>query len=216
MTPLLIFDCDGVLVDSEILSNRAGVELLNELGLSITLEDHIHRFVGKSAQDVEKVLESLLGCPLPEDYGAQKIQRTADLFDAELQAIPGIRQALEQLSGPRCVASGSHRSRIDQSLRLTGLSGFFEHIFSIEQVQKGKPAPDLFLLAARTLGHAPEQCLVIEDSVSGVQAACAAGMRVLGFTGGSHCAPDHGQQLLEAGAQRVFQDMADLPELIGF
>ena len=214
MAPLLIFDCDGVLVDSEILSNRAGVELLAELGLEISLEDHIDRFVGRSAADVEKELTALLGRPLPENYSQLKIQRTAELFERELQAITGIHEALENLPGPRCVASGSHLTRIQQSLRLTGLTPYFEHIFSIDQVKRGKPAPDLFLLAAETLGYAPSDCLVIEDSMTGVQAAKSAGMRVLGFTGGSHCNDTHAQALLDAGAAQVFEDMRGLPGLV--
>ncbi|GGJ46073.1 HAD family hydrolase [Deinococcus roseus] len=214
MAPLLIFDCDGVLVDSEILSNRAGVEQLSELGLQISLEEHIDKFVGRSAADVEKELTALLGRLLPENYSQLKIQRTAEIFEQELQAIAGIDQALQNLPGAKCVASGSHLTRIQQSLQLTGLTEFFQHIFSIDQVKHGKPAPDLFLLAAETLGYRPENCLVIEDSITGVQAAVAAGMPVLGFTGGGHCSKNHAQNLLDVGAKLVFHDMRLLPEMV--
>src|SRR5262249_26977037 len=135
-------------------------------------------------------------------------------YEGELRAIAGVADLLAALEMPRCVASNSHIDRVRHALTLTQLIGFFEpHLFSASMVAHGKPAPDLFLLAAKTLGISPEQCLVIEDSFSGVAGARAAGMRVVGFTGGGHCRPGHAERLRDAGCTAVF---ATMPEFAGY
>jgi len=211
---LLIFDCDGVLVDSELLSCRIDAEFLTELGLPYTADEILHRFVGVSLKDQIAHIEAERGCKLPEDFTERLNRAIFARFETDLEAVPGVREAILSLPYPRCVASSSVPARIALSLRVTGLADLFDHIFSSSEVPRGKPAPDLFLHAAKRMGAEPGECLVIEDSTAGVQAACAAGMRVIGFTGGGHCSPEHGGRLHQAGADRVIARMADLPEAV--
>jgi HAD superfamily hydrolase (TIGR01509 family) len=211
---LVIFDCDGVLVDSEGIACRADAACLAEIGIAITAEEVMERYVGISATAMFADLEVRYG-RLPPDFPERLRARVAATFDAELAAIPGIETALAGLASRRCVASSSTPERLRHSLGLVGLLPYFEpYIFSAVQVKRGKPAPDLFLFAATQMDVPPEKCLVIEDSEAGVRAALAAGMCVLGFTGGSYCGPGHGSRLREAGAAAIFNDMRDLQELI--
>jgi HAD superfamily hydrolase (TIGR01509 family) len=208
---LLIFDCDGVLVDSEVLSCQVDADLLTGLGVPYTADEIARQFVGVSLKDMIAGIEAEHGQKLPADFG-DRINRTLFArFETELKPIPGVREAILALPHRRCVASSSTPDRIALSLRVTGLSDLFDHLFSSVQVPRGKPAPDLFLHAAEQMGFAPADCLVIEDSVAGVQAARAAGMKVIGFTGGGHCGPQHEARLREAGAMAVVQRMAELP-----
>jgi HAD superfamily hydrolase (TIGR01509 family) len=211
---LLIFDCDGVLVDSEVLSCQADADLLTSLGMPYTADEIARQFVGVSLKDMIARIEAEHGRPLPADFG-ERINRTLFArFETDLRPIPGVRNAILALPHRRCVASSSTPDRIALSLRVTGLSDLFDQLFSSVQVSRGKPAPDLFLHAANQMGFAPADCLVIEDSIAGVQAACAAGMKVIGFTGGGHCGPRHGMGLREAGATAVVQQMAALPDVV--
>ncbi|HZH10301.1 MAG TPA: HAD family hydrolase [Microvirga sp.] len=211
---LLIFDCDGVLVDSEPLACQVDADVLNDLGLPYTADDIARQFVGKSMRDMIARIEADHARALPEDF-AERINRALFArFETDLKPIVGVREAILSLPYPRCVASSSIPERIALSLRVTGLSDLFNAIFSATQVARGKPAPDLFLLAAERMGAKPEDCLVIEDSPAGVQAGIAAGMRVIGFTGGGHCGPDHAERLRQAGAQVVIERMADLPATV--
>ncbi len=213
---LVIFDCDGVLVDSELLSNQSDLDLLESLGIKLELEDYMRRYVGKSALDTMAGIEAQTGVTMPEDFLTRKQAHVLERFERGLEPIPGIASALEQLSYSRCVASSSTPERILFSLSQTGLLEYFQPhtIFSATMVKNGKPAPDLFLLAAERMSTDPARCVVIEDSISGVLGAVAAGMTAFGFTGGSHIRAGHTERLLEAGVVRVFSDMTELPALI--
>ncbi|MBA1158317.1 HAD family hydrolase [Microvirga mediterraneensis] len=207
---LMIFDCDGVLVDSEPLSCRIDAEVLTACGVPYTADAVAREFTGVSIKDQISRIESERGIRLPEDF-TERLNRTLFArFETDLKPTEGVREAILSLPYPRCVASSSIPERIALSLRVTGLSDLFDDIFSSTQVARGKPAPDLFLHAARRMSTAPDHCLVVEDSIAGVQAATAAGMRVIGFTGGGHCGPDHGEKLRQAGATNVIGRMVDL------
>ena len=209
---LIIFDCDGVLIDSELIACRADAECFAELGLPVTLDDIRERYVGISAKSMFADIEARYACRLPDDFADRIRARIEAAFEAELTAMPGIEEAIDALPGARCVASSSGPDRLRHALSLVGLRDRFEpHIFSATQVPNGKPAPDLFLFAARAMNVEPPASLVVEDSVAGVQAAVAAGMRVVGFTGGSHCGVEHAARLRAAGAADVFADMRQLP-----
>jgi HAD superfamily hydrolase (TIGR01509 family) len=213
-----MFDCDGVLIDSEVIACRTEAACLTALGISVTLEDILDRYLGIGLTTMLADLEARLGHTqpaLPADFAETLRRQVAAAFEAELRPIPGIEAALQALPQPRCVASGSAPERLRHSLGLTGLLPHFDpHIFSASQVARGKPAPDLFLFAAQRMRVLPDACVVIEDSVAGVQAAAAAGMRVVGFTGGSHCRPGHAARLRAAGAATVCRDMRELATLV--
>lgn len=211
---LLIFDCDGVLVDSEVLSCQVDAEVLNLIGLPYTPEDIAREFVGVSLRDQIARIEAERGCKIPEDFAERLNRALFARFETDLKPVAGVREAILDLPHPRCVASSSVPERIALSLRVTGLADLFEHVFSATEVARGKPAPDLFLHAASRMKARPEECLVIEDSPAGIQAARAAGMRVIGFTGGGHCGPEHGSKLLRAGAPVIVERMAELPEAV--
>jgi HAD superfamily hydrolase (TIGR01509 family) len=211
---LLIFDCDGVLVDSETLSCRIDAETLTECGVPYTAEEVSREFTGVSIKDQITRIESERGIRLPDDF-TERLNRTLfQRFETDLKPIEGVRDAILSLPFPRCVASSSIPERIALSLRITGLADLFDNIFSSAQVARGKPAPDLFLHAASRMNALPGECLVIEDSMAGVQAARAAGMRVIGFVGGSHCGPEHGEKLRRAGAPVIIERMSDLPTAV--
>jgi len=212
---LVIFDCDGVLVDSEIISCREHAALLTELGYPITADQVFERFLGRATHDTTHDVEAELGRKLPDDFPAQLKTRMDAAFAASLRAVPHLEAALDALDRPFCVASSGTPEKISTSLRLVGLGHrFAARIFSATQVARGKPAPDLFLYAAERMGTDPAHCVVIEDSIPGVLGARAAGMTVLGYCGGSHCRPDHAAALLAAGAAASFDDMRQLSHLI--
>lgn len=215
-TRAIIFDCDGVLIDSELLSNQTDVDLLAEMGVHLGLDEYMQRFVGKSARDVVAGVEQLIGQKLPDDFSQRKEAQVLAAFDRELEAVAEIHTVLDHLVQrqiPKAVASGSSIKRLHHSLGITGLHNYFDpHIYSAQMVTRGKPAPDLFLLTAERLGVAAEDCVVIEDSLSGIQAAVAAGMTPIGFVGGSHIGPGHGERLRAAGAMRVIDRMQQLIE----
>lgn len=215
---LLIFDCDGVLVDSEHLACVVESDYLTSLGMPVSVDEIASRFVGMSLKDMTALLSQQFGALTPPDFADELTRRTLARFEAELTEIAGVRAAIEALALPRCVASSSSPARIAGSLTMTGLIDLFEpaHIFSTSMVARGKPAPDIFLHAAREMSAAPAQCLVIEDSVAGLTGAVAAGMRTIGFTGGTHVRDktEHGQRLKEAGATRVIDDMRALGETV--
>lgn len=211
---LIIFDCDGVLVDSEIVSFEAEAEMFAEIGITLTADDLLGRFLGMSSASMFAIIEREHDIKLPPDFAERAANRILDAFDARLRPIPGIAELLAGLATRKCVASSSEPSRIRHSLTLAGILHYFDpHIFSATQVRRGKPAPDLFLFASACMGLSPARCLVIEDSVAGVTAARAAGMSVLGFTGGSHCRDGHAEKLRQAGASDVF---GSCPELASY
>ena len=207
---LIIFDCDGVLIDSEVLAADVHAELLSGLGLSITRQEVIQRFTGLTDEQMVDRVQQQLGRTLPEDY----LERALVELDRRLtkvKAIEGVHALLDRLTLPRCVCSNSSTQRLRISLTAAGLWERFQpHIFSAPEVGRSKPASDVFLHAARVLGARPQDTVVIEDSVHGVTGAVAAGMRVVGFTGGGHSWPGHADVLRKAGAHEVISRFADL------
>jgi HAD superfamily hydrolase (TIGR01509 family) len=211
----IIFDCDGVLVDSEPLSMRADVELLARHGVAITAAEAHKRFVGLTFEAMQARIEHDIGRKLPPTLRTEKDQLLLELYQQHLQEVPGVRAVLAGLAGRPAIASNSPRDRVVVALALTGLQDFFDgRITTYEEVRDGKPAPDIYLRAAEKAGVAPRDCLVIEDSVTGVTAAFRAGCRVIGFTGTHPHGQQHGGALKAAGARAVFHDMAALPPLL--
>ncbi|MFJ6134696.1 HAD family hydrolase [Kitasatospora sp. NPDC092286] len=212
---LVIFDNDGVLVDSEPLSNRLLAEYLTELGYPTTVEESYRDFMGTAAHRVHDVIaERFDGAKLPDGFDDLFHARVFAAFGAELAAVRGAERLLKELqqrSVPYCLASSAHHEWIRTALDVAGLRGNFveERIFSAQDVGVGKPAPDLFLHAARTLGVEPGRCLVLEDSVNGVLAARAAGMDVYGYTALTDPA-----KLTAAGATGLIADLAEVPALL--
>jgi HAD superfamily hydrolase (TIGR01509 family) len=207
---LVIFDCDGVLVDSERIAVRTDVQVLATLGWVLTEAECIERFVGLSDKSIKAAIEAHLGRVLPDDWDQEFQSLYRDAFAAELEPVPGVVEALDQLTLPTCVASSSSHDKLRFTLGLTGLyERFAGRIFSAYDVARGKPAPDLFLHAAARMGVEPAACAVVEDSRYGIQAARAAGMRAFGFAGGLTPAA-----WLEAPGTVVFSDMRDLPGLL--
>jgi HAD superfamily hydrolase (TIGR01509 family) len=209
---LVIFDCDGVLVDSEPIINRAHAEMLTACGYPITEHDLVERFCGMSDAEMLAIVAREWGRALPLSYTERVGAMIENGFCRSLAAIEGVTEALEALRLPLCVASSSTPEQIHRKLELTGLLDRFgqKSLFSAAMVPRGKPAPDLFLHAARCLVAAPGRCVVIEDSPAGIEAACAAGMTAIGFCGGSHCGPEHGSRLKARGAALVIDDMHQL------
>jgi HAD superfamily hydrolase (TIGR01509 family) len=211
---LLIFDCDGVLVDSEVLALETLREMMASLGRPMTMAEADREFTGGSLAATLATAERLLGRPVPPDVGEEFGRLLFDRFRRELKPVPGVRDAILALPFRRCVASSSSPDRLKLSLEVTGLAPLFEHVFSAVQVAHGKPAPDLYLLAANTLGEPPAHCIVIEDAVRGVMAGHAAGMRVIGFAGGAHAGPALAADLRAAGAEVVIGAMHELPAVV--
>ena len=212
---LIIFDCDGVLVDSEVISCRAHADVLTRHGYPITSEQVFARFLGRSTRQANLEIETELGRKLPEAYHSDLQDELFRSFEADLEAIRGIHDVLDVVAQRVCVASSGSHERMQVSLGSTGLyERLTPNIFSASQVKNGKPAPDLFLFAAKEMGVAPERCVVTEDSLAGIAGARAAGMTVFGFCGGSHCGDGHAETLREAGADLTFADMHQLPDLV--
>jgi HAD superfamily hydrolase (TIGR01509 family) len=212
---LVIFDCDGVLVDSEVISCRAHSQTLTRHGYPITPEQVLTRFLGVSDREARQIIETEIGRKLPDDFEAE-VKQTTLQFYAGLKAISYVGETIAALNLPTCVASSGTPEKIHHGLICAGLYDLLApHIFSASQVTRGKPAPDLFLFAAERMATAPGRCLVIEDSLPGITGARAAGMTVFGFHGGSHCQPGHAETLRAAGALLTFDDMRQLPDLIG-
>ncbi|MGL6210651.1 MAG: HAD family hydrolase [Paracoccaceae bacterium] len=184
---LVIFDCDGVLIDSEIISARMLVESLATMGVTIDLPYVSRHFLGRSYPTVMAQIRREFGLDLPEDFEDVYRARLLAAFERELTIMPGVRRVIDRLARPYCVATSSSPKRVEQSFRLVGLEHLLgPHLFTSTMVARGKPAPDLFLHAAQAMGAEPGRCLVIEDSLNGVKAGLAAGMVVWQFTGGSH------------------------------
>ncbi|MGW6705372.1 HAD family hydrolase [Streptomyces sp. NPDC054956] len=207
---LVIFDCDGVLVDSEPLFVRLQIALGAELGWPLTRDEAIDRFVGRSKQSIIDQIADRLGDETAGLWWERLIRRHEEAVDAELTAIPGIAEALDAISLPTCVASNGSHDKLRQVLGRTGLyERFAGRLHSAADVARGKPAPDLFLYAAERMGVDPAACAVVEDSRSGVEAARAAGMRAFGYAGGLTPAAR-----LAGPGTVVFHDMRELPHLL--
>ncbi|WEX10526.1 HAD family hydrolase [Chelativorans sp. AA-79] len=215
-TALVIFDCDGVLVDSEPISVSVLLEVIREAGLTLSEELAYERFLGVSLASTCSILQEEYDLVMTAAALDSLRGRLYSRFRADLTAITGIADALDRLHQPFCVASSGQPERIRLSLGLTGLLEKFEpHIFSATMVKNGKPAPDLFLHAAEAMGAEPARCVVVEDSPAGIEAARRAGMRVFAFAGGSHARREsHRDAITRAGPDLVFDDMTLLPELV--
>ena len=209
VTRAVIFDCDGVLVDTELISNTVLAGLLTQAGLPTTLEDCLRDYRGRSMRSVMQLAEQRHGGPLPADLPERYYADMKAAFARDGQPVPGVVEALERIDLPSCVASSGPHHKMEVTLRRAGLwERFAGRIFSATEVEHGKPAPDLFLHAARAMGFDPASTVVVEDSVPGVVAARAAGMRVLAF------ARDTDAGALAAPGGEPFDDMAELPELL--
>jgi len=207
---LVVFDCDGVLVDSERIAVRVDVAVLAELGWPLSEAEVVERFMGRTHEFMVGEIEARLAGRLAEDWEQQFDHLYREAFDAELAPVDGVVEALDRIAVPTCVASSGSHEKIRYTLRRTGLYDRFEgRIFSASEVARGKPAPDLFLHAAERLGVEPAACAVVEDSSYGVEAARAAGMRAFGYAGGLTPATR-----LEGPGTVVFEDMRELPGLL--
>jgi HAD superfamily hydrolase (TIGR01509 family) len=212
---LVIFDCDGVLVDSEPLSNTVFALALQREGLDWSVEETMRRLMGRSMKACIEIIEGLLARQLPENFVHKLQAETLQAFrDAPLQPVPGINEAIDTLEAAgvnTCIASSGGFDKMEVSLGVTGLLARFEgRIFSATQVARAKPFPDLFLHAAIAMNEQPFDCIVVEDSVPGVQAAKLAGMRVLGYAGAPHTDRD----AMAAAGAFLFADMTKLPALV--
>lgn len=216
MPKLVIFDCDGVLVDSEMLATEVLSEALATAGFALSAEDALRLLVGLDAPAQRRLLETRFARPLPHDFEAGLLDRLNRAFLTRLLPLPGIETLVAGLVQPWCVASNSGHDRLTRTFAATGLSQRMAgRIFSADDVANGKPAPDLFLYAAARMGgFAASDCLVIEDSITGVTAARAAGMRVIGFCGGSHIRAGHSERLLSLGAEAIVTSHRDLAALL--
>ncbi|WP_449255110.1 HAD family hydrolase [Bosea sp. (in: a-proteobacteria)] len=213
---LVIYDCDGTLIDSETLYAEVSLALCHEVGLTgWTLDDYFNNLVGIPLAAGFAVIEAALGRPLPADFESRIEAGVAARLADEMRALPGVRAALTELAGRRCVASSTSLAPLRHNLGLAGLLDLFDpHVFSASQVARGKPAPDVFLFAASRMQARPERCLVLEDSVPGVAAARAAGMRVAGFVGTARDRAAMGERLLAAGAALIVERYEDWPRAV--
>lgn len=214
---LILFDCDGVLVDSEIIAAKVESQLLTEAGYPISVEEMGERFAGMTWKNILLTIEKEADIPL----SASLLDKSEKLLDARLERdvkiIDGVKFALARLTTQRCICSNSSSARLDMMLTKVGLKPYFApHIYSAKDLgpDRVKPKPDIFLHGAQQFGVDPSRCLVVEDSTHGVQAARAAGMRVVGFTGASHTYPSHADRLTDAGAETVISRMQDLPAVV--
>ena len=209
---LVIFDCDGVLVDSEPIANRVDAGQLASIGLKLSPEEIMRKFLGRTKEGVIALAAEMLGRDLPEGFVERWDAALMEALGNEVRAIEGVAEAIRALRIPFCAASNSTPGRLRLSLRTSGLLPLFEgRMFSAEEVAHPKPAPDLFLHAAKTLGAEPSRCVVIEDTPTGARAATAAGMTVLGYAGAAHA----DRAALAREGARVFDDMKNLAALIG-
>ena len=210
MISLVIFDCDGVLIDSEIISATALVEELARHDIAIEMSHVLEHFIGHPYAVVAGKIAAIAGGPLPETFEHSYRARLLQRFEAELRPMPGIVDVMDALAVPYCAATSSSPERAHHSLRAAGLAERFgDRIYTVTMVARPKPAPDLFLHAAAAMGVEPRQCLVIEDSDLGIAAAQAAGMIAWQFTGGSHYAASHRRPAPDIQPNRSFRDMTD-------
>jgi HAD superfamily hydrolase (TIGR01509 family) len=212
---MVIFDCNGVLVDSEPIVTAVLAEQFAINGLNITPEFVARHFVGRRPSDMFALVEAATGRKLPAGFGASVTTAIVRRFRTDLTATRHMAYALTWLRGPKCVASSSTLERVRVSLDTTGLLRFFEpHLFSASEVRRGKPAPDLFLYAAGKMQVTPARCIVVEDSPAGVAAATSAGMTTIGFVGGSHAGENLARDLTAAGARTIIADMRALKRAV--
>ncbi|WP_374831213.1 HAD family hydrolase [Paenochrobactrum pullorum] len=212
---LIIFDCDGVLIDSEIISANMLIHELEKIGINIDRSYVARHFLGRSYPTVFSTIRSDFGVELPASFEDQYRDQLLKAFDEGLEVITGVEQILREVKKPWCVATSSSLPRAEKSLELTGLRGLVgDRLFTASMVERGKPAPDLFFHAAKQMNAAPERCLVIEDSLNGIRAARAAGMRVWRFTGGSHMKGQHIDEADDIKSDLQFDDFSVFSTLI--
>ena len=207
---LIIFDCDGVLIDSEVLSARILIEEVAGHGITLTPDYVRDNFLGRSFPTVAQIIRDRFALVLPPEFEARYRARLLELFETNLNVTPGLFEILPQVTMRKCVATSSSPPRVARSLAITGLGRFFDRVFTASLVKYGKPAPDLFLHTAAEMGVPPARCLVIEDSRPGVAAAQAAGMQVLLYSGGSHM---RGKAFDTTPPVRAFEAWEALPAL---
>jgi HAD superfamily hydrolase (TIGR01509 family) len=212
----IIFDFDGVLADSEVLSNSVIAEIVTELGKPTTVDDAYRTYMGKRLSEVIETIEGVIGRKLPDDFADSYQRRTFDTFRARLKPVDGAREFIATWRElPNCIASSSSPERLALSLEVLNMAALFEgRVFSASNVARGKPHPDIFLHAAQQLGVAPADCIVIEDSIGGITAARAAGSVAIGLTAASHIEPGFDAKLRQAGADHVAASFAELDRII--
>lgn len=214
---LIMFDCDGVLIDSEIIAARVESERLTELGYEISAGEIAERFAGLTLVRMMELLREETGMSFPDDFVEKTDAEIERRLSSDVQAIAGASEMLDRLDLPRCICSNSMGMRLEMCLRKVGLwDRFRPYVFSALEVgtKRGKPAPDVYLYGAEQFGVAPRETVVIEDSVHGVAAAAAAGCRVVGFVGGQHTYPGHGDALTEAGAETIIKRLSEFPAVV--
>ncbi|HRK25601.1 MAG TPA: HAD-IA family hydrolase [Beijerinckiaceae bacterium] len=212
---LIIYDCDGTLIDSEGIACSVCAEALTAIGVPYTTAMFAERYAGRPARETWAHVGATYGVTFPPGFNEAINTEIHARLDAGVQAVEGVRAAILAIDGARCVASSTGTRQLNRNLATAGLADLFgEHVFSVHQVKRGKPAPDVFLFAASQMGADPDQCLVIEDTVAGVTAARRAGMRALGFTGANHGGPGLDQRLIAAGASAIIVHMRDLPQAV--
>ncbi len=213
---LFAFDCDGVLVDSEVIASEVDAEMLTKIGFPITAQDVSRRFAGLTAKAIFDLVEADLGHPVPDEFHKEQKAELDKRVAKELKGIPGVAEMLDRIEGPRCVCSNSSDERLRLSLTKTGIYDRFKpYIFSAVEVgtKVPKPDPNVYTYAAEHFGVSPREMLVVEDTVFGITAAKAAGARVVGFIGGRHTWPGHADLLTDAGAETVIRRWEDFPAI---
>ena len=217
MNSLIIFDFDGVIADSEYLANVLLAEIVTELGKPTSVEDCYRLYMGQRFEEIIVSIENSIGRPVSNNFPGEYQQRTLNLFRQKLQAVDGAREYIEHFKHiPQCIASSSSPDRLAACLDILKLKDLFDQsVYSASLVENGKPHPDIFLYAADHMGVDPSNCLVIEDSPSGVKAGVAAGMSVIGLTAASHIQSGHSERLLAAGAHSVAATFEDVKTLTG-
>jgi len=215
---LIIFDCDGVVADSEALANRLLAESITKIGTPTTMDDSIRLFMGKRWQDCMQAITNWTGAPLPATFEADHRALSHARMRDEVLSVPGLEPFLKAHRGYAiCMASSSGHEWLDHCVDKFGLRRYFgRNLFSAIDVPNGKPAPDIFLHAAGRMGFSPEACLVLEDSPSGISGALAAGMTVVGFLGGSHILDGHDERLRSAGAHHLANNFTEVAQLLTF
>ena len=211
----VIFDCDGVLVDSEILASQVSLRMLEPYGFKMSPPEYAKAFAGKVEQDILSLIQQNYQIELPDDFLSKLRLEIEHALDHDLQPIPGVKETIGEIPVTKAVVSNSRLARVISSLKLAGLTeAFGKKIFSAEMVEHPKPAPDVYLLAASELGVDPAQCLVVEDSQSGVMAAHRAGMQVIGFLAASHIPEGHDQTVRKEGAYATASSMKELGQML--
>ena len=213
---LIIFDCDGVLIDSELISIKILHQLFVEYGAKLSEHDVMQRFQGRSLKSALEEVKAEFGVDVPEHAVVHMNTKLFEAFSRELTQVNGVQEFIDSLTSKVCVASSSHPERLEHSLGITSLLRYFDgQIYSATMVKRGKPAPDLFLLAAQDMGYSPQNCVVIEDSPYGILAAKSAGMHAIGITAASHTkAPEFSDKLHKAGADFVATDYKVLSQYL--